>query len=580
MRDHVMARERTLRLVLCWHMHQPDYRNVLTGQFVLPWTYLHALKDYTDMAWHLERHPSVAAVVNFVPTLLEQLEDYRQQFLTGEIRDPLLGALINPELDDLLPETRRSLMQACFRCNHEKMVLPFPGYKRLLGLYETVQEGLEPCLEYLSGQFLADLLVWYHLAWTGESVRRNYPLVQKLMAQEGKYTIGQRKELFSMMGDVISELIPRYRALKEEGRVELSTTPYHHPILPLLLDFEAAMEAFPDISLPESSGYPGGKDRAFLQVQEAISRHSAHFGQPARGLWPAEGGLSTASLDVMIKAGCEWTASGEGVLVNTLKNQSSSFDEPKLTYLYRPYRYKTAEGVIHCFFRDDTLSDKIGFEYSRWDSKDAVKDFISALENIFHALPDDEDPIVTIILDGENAWEYYPYNGYYFFEHLYKELQNHPFIVSSTFSECIDLLSDPKSPCHHRVRLVDHLVAGSWVYGNFTTWIGDQAKNRAWDLLVEAKECFDRELKEGRLSGEKIAPAVRQLGICEGSDWFWWFGDYNPSDSVSAFDQLFRLNLSNLYRLLDCAAPAHLTQVISQGGGHAESGGTMRRSSR
>jgi alpha-amylase/alpha-mannosidase (GH57 family) len=245
-------------------------------------------------------------------------------------------------------------------------------------------------------------------------------------------------------------------------------------------------------------------------------------------------------------------------------------------YLYKPYLVETDGKRIHCFFRDDRLSDKVGFEYAKWKGDDAAADFVHHLEEILRHAPGDEDPVVSVILDGENAWEYYPYNAYYFLSELYSRLGSHLDIRTTTFHECVQGLGDPDSRV--TASKLQQLVAGSWVYGTFSTWIGSPEKNRGWDLLCEAKRSYDFVIASGRLSDEEKRLATEQLADCEGSDWFWWFGDYNSALSVASFDSLFRRNLSNLYRLLKLPPPHELQHVISVGGGEPAAGGTMRRS--
>jgi len=551
-------------------MHQPDYRNSLDGRFELPWTYLHAIKDYTDMAWHLEQHPDVACVINFVPSLVEQLEDYCNQFKTGAVRDPLLSLLSRDTLEDLTAEDRHLIFSACYRSNFSKMIEPFPAYHRLYQTFTALTEQDPALQQYLSHQYLADLLVWYHLAWMGESVRRDNELVQRLMKQGCLYADADRRALYELIGELIRQIIPRYRALQHDARIELSTTPFYHPILPLLLDFASAREAIPEIVLPSAREYPGGLQRAQEQVRHGLDRHMHYFGQRARGVWPAEGGVSGPALEVLASQGCQWTATGESVLFNSLSRERNDSLPDRSAYLYHPYHYRTAQGKLTCFFRDDHLSDKIGFEYATWDSHDAVSDFVNALEGIYAATDDASDPVVSIILDGENAWEYYPYNGYYFLSNLYQALQEHPFIVTTTFSECA---SDDKVVA----QALDGIVAGSWVYGTFSTWIGNPDKNTAWDLLVEAKRHYDRVVASGQLTPDEHQQATRQLSICEGSDWFWWFGDYNMAESVQSFDRLYRLNLRNLYALLHLQVPEALMQPVSMGSNKTDAGGAMRR---
>jgi len=566
--------KKTVDLVILWHMHQPDYRDYASGEFVLPWTYLHAIKDYTDMAYHLERHPKVRAVVNFVPILLDQLEDYTDQFASGQLRDPLLRLLIHENSANLSAQERQLAFDACFRSNHTKMIAPYPSYMRLWELFNLLQTESESGLSYLSGQYVADLLTWYHLAWCGESVRREHVLVASLMSKGQDFSFEDRKQLFDLIGKLISGIIPRYRRLAESGQIEISATPHYHPLAPLLIDFATTREAMPDAPLPISPHYPKGKQRIAAHIESAKKSHRARFGSEPQGMWPAEGAISTETLEVFAAEGCRWVASGEGVLVNSLHNLAQPVPDSS-QYLYRPYQLKNGADGLHCFFRDDRLSDLIGFEYSRWRGNDAAGHFIAQIETIGQRAPVEETPVVSVILDGENAWEYYPYNGFYFLDELYAELEANANIHTSTFSDY--LTSSMTNPFSAKKRDLPSIVAGSWVYGNFATWIGSKDKNHAWDLLCVAKQSFDMVISSGRLNQAEQDAAEKQLCSCESSDWFWWFGDYNPSHSVASFDQLFRHNLTELYSLLKLPAPQNLSEPISQGSGTPESGGAMRR---
>ncbi len=554
-----------LDLVFLWHMHQPDYRDHTSGEFVLPWVYLHAIKDYTDMAAHLERHPQMRAVVNFVPVLLDQIEDYAAQFASGEFRDPLLRLLAEPNLDHIDAADRELLLEACFRSNHHTMLAPFPRYQRLHDIYKSFESDGDAALAYLSGAYFSDLVTWYHLAWTGETERRRHPLLAELMSKGEGYGAAERRALLELIGGMIGGLIPRYRALAESGRVELSATPHTHPLSPLLLEFAAARDTQPTAPLPQATGYPGGRSRVEAQIASAKESHRRRFGSEPAGMWPAEGAISAGFVRQLAAAGCGWISSGEGVLKNSLHR--SGIVQPRAAY--HPWTLADAPGLA-LYFRDERLSDLIGFEYAKWHGRDAARHFVGQLEAILAASPAGENPVVCVVMDGENAWEHYPYNGYYFFDDLYALLEAHPTIRSATFAE---LQARPHPP---RAEALPHLVAGSWVYGTLSTWIGDKDKNRAWDMLCAAKQSYDLTLASGRLTAAESAAAERQLAICESSDWFWWFGDYNPSQAVASFDRLYRRNLANLYRCLKLAPPANLEQPISAGSATAE-GGSMRR---
>jgi alpha-amylase/alpha-mannosidase (GH57 family) len=561
-----MPADKPMSVVLLWHMHQPEYRDLRTGAVHLPWTYLHAIKDYVDMAAHLEAVPEARAVVNFAPILLEQIEDYIEQvsgYLQGHgaIKDPMLAELAEPALPGS-EQARLRLMQDCLRANKERMIARFEPYQRLATMAEWY-ENHPQSLIYASNQFLADLLVWYHLSWMAESVRRSDTRIQQLQDKAVNFTLHDRRELLHIIVEQLESIVPRYRALADRDQVELCMSPYAHPIVPLLLDMDSAREAMPDVHLPITTDYPGGEERAHWHLRQGLESFERVFGRKPAGIWPSEGGVSQQALGLFAEHGFRWTASGGSVLAN-------SHDAHDKSCRHRVYRF--GEIPIDCFFRDDGLSDLIGFNYSDWHAEDAVANLIGHMENIATVCPDRNDCLITIILDGENAWEYYPENGHYFLHHLYQELAKHPGLDLTTFESFLD--KNAPQPAHEET-----LVAGSWVYGTFSTWIGDADKNRGWEILVEAKRAFDEQVAAGRLTSEELEAAQRQLAICEGSDWFWWFGDYNPSTTVSQFDQLFRMHLANLYQMLHVEAPPHLSEVISRGGGKPSLGGVMRHHS-
>ena len=559
-----------LDLVFLWHMHQPDYRDHTTGEFVLPWVYLHALKDYTDMAAHLERHPQIKAVVNFVPVLAEQIEDYVAQFDSGSFRDPLLRMLAAPDLGGLSEQERQHLLHSCFRSNHQTMVTPFPPYQRLYDVYRSLlpedaaaEPDAIPDSRYLSGNYFADLITWYHLAWTGETERRAWPVLLNLLKKGDGFSFDDRKALLQLLGNILRKLLPRYRALAERGQIELCCTPQTHPLSPLLLDFKVAHDSVPDAPLPASSSYPGGAARVDAHIVAAQASHAKRFGAPPVGMWPAEGAISEAFMAQLATQGCRWAASGEGVLRASLARSGIEDARPA----YRPWAPAGAPGLT-MFFRDDRLSDLIGFEYSKWHGETAARHLVGELEGILTRTPEGEQPVVCIILDGENAWEHYPYNGYYFFEELYQRLQGQTEVRSTTFKALLDTDLSSRKP-------LPKLSAGSWVYGTLSTWIGDPEKNQAWDLLCAAKQAYD--LSYPTLDPAERQAAETQLAVCESSDWFWWFGDYNPAAAVASFDRLYRRNLSNLYELLKLTPPSVLDHPISAGSRHATQDGTMRR---
>jgi len=562
-----MSANDKLKVVLCWHMHQPQYCDLITGEYQLPWTYLHVIKDYTDMVAHLESVPKARAVVNFAPILLEQISDYSGQvqgFLRDgkAIRDPLLAALAGPVLPSGVEE-RISLIKACRRANETRVIQRFEPYQKLVEMAGWFKEHPNGMM-YVDDQFLVDLVVWYHLAWLGETVRRSNLLVKKLQEKAGGYTLQDRHDLMTLLGELLSGILGRYAALADRGQVELSVSPYAHPIMPLLLDLRSATEAMPKIELPGLESYPGGEERVRWHLREAINTFEQYFGFKPEGCWPSEGSISRSLLPLLSEYGFHWAASGETVLHNSLARSEAEEDLGREETIYLHYKVKGTE--VSCFFRDDSLSDLIGFTYSDWHADDAVANLVHHLETIAEGVGDKSNKVISIIMDGENAWEYYPDNGYHFLNGLFQTLSSHDELELTTFSDCVkNVAAQPLS----------QLVAGSWVYGTFSTWIGDHDKNRGWEMLADAKRAFDKAC-DNHLDDERLLAARHQLSICEGSDWFWWFGDYNPADSVIDFDHLFRIHLANLYQLLGCTPPEYLSHSFTHGTGAPERGGVMR----
>jgi alpha-amylase/alpha-mannosidase (GH57 family) len=515
------------------------------------------------MVAHLEAVPEAKVVVNFAPILLEQIEEYAKQvngYLYHQlpITDRLLATLVDPEMPED-PEQRMKLVKDCMRANRDRQINRYPAFQRLIAMAEWVEQHYDS-LSYVNSQFISDILVWYHLAWMAETVKLSDSRIKRLIDKAFNYTLHDRIDLVEVIAEQLTSVICRYKELALKGQIELSVTPYAHPIIPLLLDLNSTHQAMPNALLPELSGYPGGEQRVLWHLDKAVQTFERFFGFKPKGCWPSEGSICNKTLKILGNFGFDWTASGGSVLHNSL----NMLDNDQLTGIYHPF--KLIETDIACFFRDDGLSDLIGFEYSSWHADDAVSDLIRHLENI--ALDKSENKVVSIIMDGENAWEYFPDNGVHFLSALYQRLSIHPDIELTTFSEFLQDKVET-SP-------LATLVAGSWVYGTFSTWIGDADKNRGWDMLGDAKQVFDKVISAGRLTAMQVHRAELQLGVCEGSDWFWWFGDYNPGEAVSNFEKQFRLNLANLYRLLNEKPPAYLAMSFTLGSGAPAMGGAMR----
>ena len=553
-----------LNVVLYWHMHQPEYRDLRNGEYHLPWTYLHTIKDYVDMVVHIENNSVAKAVVNFAPVLLEQIDDYAHQlddYLNHgkALRDPLLSTLADPVM--LLDDGHRVfIIKSCLRANKERLVDRYPVFKILSEMAETALIKRDT-LCYHSEQFFVDLIVWYHLAWTAETYIENDKRLKTLIKKGRNFTIHDRHLLIEIYSEMIGGVIKRYKDLAEAGRIELSMTPYAHPILPLLIDLQSAKQAMPDVELPLSESYPDGLSRSRWHMQKGIEVFKRFFGFQPNGCWPSEGSISQETIELCSELNIKWLASGESVLRNSLKKSTMDIG----SCIHSAYQLQSTNNS--CFFRDDGLSDLIGFKYSTWHADDAVANLVVNLEKIAQKCKNKPNAIVSIILDGENAWEYYPQNGFHFLKALYEKLSHHDDLCLTTYSDYLEL--------HAEKKTLTNIVAGSWVYGSFSTWIGEKDKNRAWDMLVEAKNTYDKVMQSKCLTEDEIKAAEMQLATCESSDWFWWFGEYNSSESVSAFDEQYRLHLSNLYQLLKIEPPEYLGHAFTFGTGDPAMGGVM-----
>jgi alpha-amylase/alpha-mannosidase (GH57 family) len=563
-------------VVLLWHMHQPNYRDALTGSYRLPWTVLHAIKDYVDMAAHLEANPQARAVVNFTPVLVEQLQELavrsRAHLVNGSpLPDPVLAVLGADPLPEAV-EPRLSLLQACLRANRANLIDRYPAYAALAALSVRFDSVLT--ITYASDQYLRDLGMWFHLAWLGETVKRGDARVAALLNREYHYTPQHCRQLLELIVELLEGVLPRYRALAQSGQIEVAVSPFGHPIMPLLLDFRAVREAQPGALLPHAAGYPDGERRVRWHLQQAVACVREVFGAEPWGCWPSEGAISDGTLNLIAEAGFGWMASGGSVLHGTLAQQDRTVPAVPESHLYlKPHAQRAGPGPgLYCLYRHDELSDLIGFTYSTWHGDDAVAHFVAELERTADQAraASDGARLLLIALDGENAWEHYPFNGFYFLRGLYAALANHPRLKLSRLSDC--LVGSAAATAMGSVR------GGSWVHGTLATWMGDADKNRGWDLLVDAKRAVDAALASGRFDAAAERRILLQLAHCESSDWFWWFGDYNPAESVRDFDQLFRHQLASLYQLIGSPTPAALAVPVSVGNGAPEGGGVMRRS--
>jgi len=507
----------SLNLCFFWHMHQPDYRD-REGVMRMPWVFLHAIKDYYDMPWLLRSYKGIKATFNITPTLIEQLNLYRDplkndRFLSLWERHPT-------KLDE---EERTWVIKTCRSTQYDTMVRPFERFDLL---YRKKQLG---------DKELIDLEVLFMLAWCGNYLRQENSIVKELIKKGKGFSQADKSELLNELCDFVETILPFYGMLQQEGVISLSTTPYSHPIMPLLIDMENARRANIHTTLPDSP--LSLRADAIEQVERAIALFEETFGSRPTGFWPAEGAVDEESVAIYKENGIRWIASDEMILFRSL-------GDGKRSKLYRPYRYNG----MTIGFRDHGLSNLIGFTYRFKSGHDATEHFMSAIEPI---AKEQKNPTVFVILDGENAWEFFENNGYDFFTAFYQRL------LRTSWCETVTMDEVSKGRNSGRLGL---LAPGSWIHGDFNTWSGHPEKNRAWELIYQTRRDVDRHVSA---VSDATAEKIRYHFLAaECSDWFWWYGDDHVTEFSFEFDALFRDHLITIYRLLEMQPPSDLFDPI------------------
>ncbi len=525
-----------VELLFLWHHHQPDYRDPLDGAAVLPWVRLHASKDYLDMAEHLERFPGIKATFNFVPSLLDQLEHAERGG-----GDALFDLLARP-IEGLSPDERATVVRRCLACPRHA-VERWPQLRRLLhAASQTQHPGADR--RVLSDQELLELEIFFLLAWSDPLYHGEAEVVETLGRAE-RLTMVDRDRMLAAHRGWLSRVVPAYRRLAERGQVELSATPYYHPILPLLMDVRNARRPRPQSPLP-TEPFAAPED-ARLQLERAQERHASAFGSPPRGSWPSEGSVSPEVVALAAECGLSWLASDEGVLWASLPPSERS-----RAAAYRPYRLAGPAEDVALFFRDHELSDLIGFVYQNWEAEAAAEDFVARVRGIGSAWHGPRGAVVSIILDGENCWEGYADDGRPFLQALYRRLAAAEDIRTRTPSEVA-------AEWREAPRL-SQLHSGSWIDADFHIWIGHPEKNRAWDMLARTRKALVAAGTDSRTH----ARAWESLLAAEGSDWFWWLGNDHYTSDKEVFDRLFRGHLQAALQRAGIPVPGELLLPIVQ----------------
>jgi len=542
------------RVALLWHMHQPFYQDLVTGEHILPWVRLHALKDYWGMVALLREFPGVRVTFNLVPSMLVQLE----AFARDEARDRHLELGLKPA-DQLTEEERGFCVENFFHAHRPRMIDPFPRYAELLarrGAHGHALSGRAQAALF-SADDIRDLQVWHKLVWIDAYYFDRDERVRALVAKGRNFSESDKQTLRAVELEILRRVVGEYRDAAARGQVELSTSPFYHPILPLLCDSNIYLRTHPDSRMPREP-FRRPEDAA-EQLQLAVAYHERLFGSRPAGLWPSEGSVSDAMVPLVAAAGLQWMATDEEILARTLgrgfsRDGSGNIEQPDT--LYRPYLIGR-EATVACGFRDHTLSDLIGFTYASWSPEAAAEDFVRRLAEAgdrYHARTGGGDATVFVILDGENAWEHYEGQGRPFLRALYRRLGSDSRLQTVTMSEA----------CAGSRESLPSIFPGSWINGDFYIWIGHADDHRAWSQLVDARRTLDAAAPTAAASG--LARAREEMFIAEGSDWFWWYGDDHSSDHDLEFDDLFRRHVRNVYRALEQPIPEELfvTNITTQ----------------
>lgn len=542
--------ERPIALLFLWHMHQPFYKDAQNGSYLMPWVRLHATKGYYDIPQVMARY-GIKGCVNVVPSLIEQIEDHLQDRVTDRWK-----TLTIKRPEEMNEEERAFVIRNFFMLCWDRLVKTSPRYWEILSKRERFVGKLSwtEMTRFFSDDELRDLQVLFNLKWFGFTARERYPLLRKLDEKDRGFTHDEKMDLLRTQETILREILPLYRRLADEGTIELSFTPFYHPILPLIHDTDTARRSSPHAPLPPRFSYP---DDARWQVGEGKRYAEKVWQRELAGMWPAEGAVSPEAATLAATCGVKWLATDEGILFRSI----GAVDKKQV--LYRPWLFREGDRECALFFRDKYLSDLIGFSFAKAESGQAVESFLNHVRSIRHAVPDTGQPAaITVALDGENAWENYPDNGRDFLHGLCGALADAPDIVTETFSGFMAANPSETYPT------LSTLHSGSWIQSDYQIWIGNDEDNTAWEHLRRTRLFLDDHLKtRPETPPETREEALRAIYRAEGSDWFWWYGPQFQTENDYLFDRLFRRHLRRVYAVLGAPHPAALDLPIKRSAG-------------
>jgi alpha-amylase/alpha-mannosidase (GH57 family) len=537
-----------MNVVILWHMHQPYYVNPLTKKAMMPWVRLHAAKGYLDMIDLVTARPEVRVTFNFTPVLIRQINELNHR----EVEDEWETLSAKPA-SNLNEGDRRRLVENFFKINWDTLVRPIPRYAELLAKrgasYQSAR--VDAIARTFTESDFRDLQLLYNLQWCGFSAFRRFPILGEIKAKGRDFTEDDKRAVLDVHRQILALVLPEYRAAQDRGQIELTTTPYFHPIMPLVYDTNIARRCQPNSPLPSAFSAPDDV-RAHLRLAQEL--HEKTFGRRARGLWPSEGSIAPEIIPLMAEAGIEYFASDEGNLFKSLKHDPVWMHKSaNHLELFQGWRVNTNGASVQALFRDRPLSDFIGFDAARNETSRAIDHLRQHLVNIAKALPDSRG-VTPLILDGENAWEAFPDGGETFLSSFYRMLTTTPELRLRRMGDYFD-----EFPAQAETT---SLHSGSWIRSDYDIWIGDPEENKAWEWLKETRNFLVERQNHGSVPQDRLQAAWWEIYAAEGSDWFWWYGPDFTIDTDLLFDELFRTHLQNVYRLLAVEPPAHLEVPI------------------
>ncbi len=543
--------QKELSIAFIWHFHQPNYKTQPDGIRLMPWARLHAIKDYLDMLLIMDKYPKLKLNFSIVPTLLDAIEEYS---LDGH---DIHSKLTITPVEELTDDDKLYILNYFFDANYETLISRNYRYNELyIKRYTNPEVGIND----FSLQDYSDILMLFNLVWFDPIWKNVYPELDEFEKKGRDYTLEDRKRLIELNRVIIRQIIPTFKKYQDDGRIEIITSAYNHPIVPILINPN-------DLKTPAlKHAMPDCKVALMVDVKEqiklAIEKFQNVFGQRPKGFWPSEHCVSQKTFDVVANLGFEWVVTDESVLSNSLKKDfvrdfRSCYEDPYDVCSLYVYTTKCSKNV-NLVFRDSVIPNLINFEYSHHDSIMCANDLFDRIKTVYDKLKNspDEKHLFTIAMDGENCWDSYPQDGSLFLNHFYSLLENDKELKTVLVSDYVEQNKKTEKPLRK-------VKSGSWVNQEFQLWIAEPTKNLAWKYLVQARNDIKEAEKSGLFSKEQIAAAKSEIYIAEGSDWFWWFGEPNNSGQDHIFDFLFREHIKNIYLILEKPMPSYLERPLT-----------------